>query len=210
MMKVFRYLWFFLRYLLATVSSIIVTVVIPLVIASLPFLFALFWVLLWAFALLFSLLPGQSMDLPMEEPMGIVLIPMLLSIVSAVSASIALVATSVFNFIVILPVGIFIEYFNKRLGLRSWIIRIGSHLVGGFLLGLIVGIIGIILANKLSAGFSLLEQIGIGALLAVICIGGEFIFGISLAILDLIRKFVEFLNGKARNTQERKRLSTTS
>jgi hypothetical protein len=44
----------------------------------------------------------------------------------------------------------------------------------------------------------------------VICIGGEFVFGISLVILDLLRKFLEFLNGKVRNTQERKRLSTTS
>ena len=210
MMKVFRYFWVFLRYLLATVGSTVVTVAIPLIIASLPFLFALFWVLLWAFALLFSLLPGQSMDLPMDEPIGIVLIPLLLSIVSAISASIALVATIVFNFVVILPVGIFIEYFNKRLGLRNWIIRLGSHLVGGFFLGLVVGLIGIFLANKLGTDFSLLEQVGIGALLATICIGGEFVFGTSLVILDLLRKFLEFLNGKVRNSQKRKRLSTMS
>jgi hypothetical protein len=88
------------RYSLATITSTIVTGIMPFVIASIPLIFALVWVILWAVVLLFAFF-GVYIDVPMDEPIGIVLIPLIASVLGAISVSAAVLLTIAFNLITV-------------------------------------------------------------------------------------------------------------
>src|SRR5690349_14976380 len=108
-----EFLWNMIRYVLATAASIIATGVMPFVIASIPLIFALVWVIIWAVVLLFASF-GASADIPIDEPIGIVLIPLLMSVLGAITVSAAVLLTIAFNLIIVLPFSIFVEILNKR------------------------------------------------------------------------------------------------
>jgi len=208
-MKTIHFLWRIARYLFATSVSIVVTLVIPLVIASIPFLIAIIWVLMWIFVFIIVLLIPDT-NVPMDSPMGVVLIPFLLSIIGIVSVSTAVLIAVIFNLVVILPFSIFVEILNKQLGLRNWILRLGTFLGGGILLGIIVGIIGIFLANKFDAKISLLQLIGTGAFLGATCVIAEFVFGLALMIADISKIILGVIGRKIADVRERRKLPTSA
>jgi len=174
-------------YFLATIASTIVTGVMPLAIASIPLILAFVWVILWAVVLLVTFF-GGNIDLPMDEPIGIALIPLLMSVFGAISVSAAILLTVSFNLIFVLPLGIFVEILNKRMGLRNWFLRLGAFFSGGVVLGLIFGVIGMLLAKKIDTDMSLFGQIGIAVFLGITGVVAEFIFGFTLMVIDISQK----------------------
>jgi hypothetical protein len=186
-MSKFKFLRNTVPYFLATLASTIVTGVMPLAIASIPLIFAFVWVVLWAVVLLVTVFGGH-IDLPMDEPIGIALIPLLMSVFGAISVSAAILLTVSFNLIFVLPLGIFIEILNKRMGLRNWFLRLGAFFSGGVVLGLIFGVIGMLLAKKIDTDISLFGQIGFAVFLGITGVVAEFIFGFTLMVIDIIQK----------------------
>jgi hypothetical protein len=85
-------------------------------------------------------------------------------------------------------------------------LRLGTFLCGGVLLGIIVGVIGVLLITGYQEEISLSEQIGIIAFLMVTCIGIEFIFGVALILVNVIRKGLEMIWRKLKEVQERRDL----
>ena len=174
-------------YFLATIASTIVTGVMPLAIASIPLILAFVWVILWAVVLLVTFF-GGNIDLPMDEPIGIALIPLLMSVFGAISVSAAILLTVSFNLIFVLPLGIFVEILNKRMGVRNWFLRLGTFFSGGVVLGLIFGVIGMLLAKKIDTDISLFGQIGVAVFLGITGVVAEFIFGFTLMVIDIVQK----------------------
>ena len=198
--------WHAVRYIVATSVSTVISGIIPFVIASLPLVLAIVWVLAWVAAFLLYILTGEVIDVEMGDPIGLVLVPLMLSIMGVVSITAVILVVTVFNLFIIFPVALVTEIISLQIGVHRWSLRLGIFLSVGILLGTIVGVAGVLLITGQQGEVSLSEQVGIGALLAVICICTEFVFGMTLMLMDLARKGLVVVSRKWKNLRERRKL----
>lgn len=185
--------WHLIRYTLATAISILISALVPFLIASIPLVLAIVWVLAWGAALVFYLLTGEVIDVEMGEPIGLVLVPLLLTLMGVVTMSAALLLTIAFNLLIILPFSIITEFLYGRWFGKHPLIRPGIFVGAGILLGVIIAVIGTIGIASQQSEMSSLQQVGLAAFLFITCVCTEFAFGLSLTLIDAARKGIEII-----------------
>jgi len=178
-----RVAWHLVRYTVATCASTAVSAALPLVIAFTPLVMAVMWVLAWVAALMFYALTGEAIDLEMDSPLGIVLVPLLLLLFGIACISAVLLLAVAFNVLAVLPISLIAEFICRRLRVRAILPRLGIFLLAGLLLGsALAGIAGaaIGLGHLQVPPVALL--VSTLALLAA-CAGAVFTSGLALTML---------------------------
>ena len=178
-----RVAWHLVRYTIATCASTAVSAALPLVIAFTPLGLAVMWVLAWVAALVFYALTGEAIDLEMDSPLGIVLVPLLLLLFGIACVSAVLLLAIAFNVLAVLPISLITEFVCRRLRVRAILPRLGIFLVAGLLLGItLAGIAGAAIAFGHFQVPPVALPISALALLAA-CAGAVFTSGLVLTML---------------------------
>jgi hypothetical protein len=180
--------WQLFRYTLATCISIIVSALVPTLVASVPLVLAIVWVLAWIAAFLLYLLTGEVIDVEIGEPIGLIFIPLFLAVMGIATMSAAILLTIAFNLLIVLPFSLISEAIYRRFVGERPGIRLGIFLGAGVVLGIIVAVVGVIWVTSQQPEMPLSHQVGLAAFLLVTCICTEFVFGLTLTLIDIARK----------------------
>jgi hypothetical protein len=188
MKTVLHLFWHLIRYSLATCISTIVSALVPTLVASFPLVLAVVWILAWIAAFLLYILTGETIDVEIGEPIGLILIPLFLAIMGVVTMSAAIFVTTIFNLLIVLPFSLITEaIYGRFIGQRPWI-RLAVFLGTGVILGVIVAVVGVIWVSSQQPEMPLSHQVGLAGFLLVTCICTEFAFGLTLTLMDIARK----------------------
>jgi hypothetical protein len=160
--KVARLAWHLLRYLTATGVSI-------LAIATLPLIAVLVLTLLAAASVLFFFIGGV-----MDAGLPLALI---------VNGVTLLLLATTFTVLGVLPVALLTELVCQRLSIRSTLARLASFLISGLCLG--IPLAGSIFLFKIQTHLLILLALFIAILL--ICACAEFLFGLILTTMSIVR-----------------------
>jgi len=178
-----RVAWHLVRYTVATCASTAVSAALPMVIAFTPLVMAVMWVLAWVAALMFYALTGEAIDLEMDSPLGIVLVPLLLLLFGIACISAVLLLAVAFNVLAVLPISLIAEFICRRLRVRAILPRLGIFLLAGLLLGsALAGIAGAAIGLGRLQVPPVALLVSTLALLAA-CAGAVFTSGLALTML---------------------------
>ena len=180
-------MWHLFRYAVATCVSTTISAIVPFLIASLPLVLAALWILIWIAAFLLYILTGEAVDFD-ADPIGIVLIPLMLSIIGVASVSAILLVVTAFNILIVFPFSFVTEIVSQRLGVYRWSLRPIIFLGAGVFVGVITSLVGIVLMAGQQTEIPLLHQLGVVVFLMLICVCTVFAFGMTLIIMDLSKK----------------------
>jgi hypothetical protein len=174
--KVARLAWHLLRYLTATGVSI-------LAIATLPLIAVLVLTLLAAASVLFFFIGGvMDAGLPLALIVNGVTLLVVLALGIGSGLALLLLATT-FTVLGVLPVALLTELVCQRLSIRSTLARLASFLISGLCLG--IPLAGSIFLFKIQTHLLILLALFIAILL--ICACAEFLFGLILTTMSIVR-----------------------
>jgi hypothetical protein len=148
---------------------------------------AIGWVLAWMAALVFYIVTGEPVGIEMEEPLGIVLVPLLLLAFGIFAVSIVLLLATGFSVLAVLPISLIVELVCWRLSIRSIILRLGSFFTAGLLLGVIVVTITVMIIEIRQIPAPSLVLLGVTLSLLMTCVCAMFVSGITLTTLSLVK-----------------------
>lgn len=198
-----KVVWHLIRYTIATCISTVVSGLLPLLAASIPIFMAIAWVLVWVLVLVICLLGGENMlqDVPMGDPFGLVLVPLMFGGIGVIAVSAISLVVVAFNVLIVLPVSLATDFVCQRLSVRGVVPRLGSFLLSGFLLGLVVASIVVTLFSLYHPDVSVGALFVSGLVILAICDGVVFVFGFTLTVLSTFKGMVFRL--KARRRQKK-------
>ncbi len=181
-----RVVWHIIRYTVATCVSTAMSAVLPVIIASTPIILSIAWVLLWVAMFLLYVLTGESIDMEIGHPLGIVLVPLLFSVFGIVSVSTALLLVVAFNVLVVLPVSLITEFICRHLSVRA-ILRLASFVIAGLLLGVAAVSIMVMIVSGQQTQTTPFALFGVAIILLLTCICTVFTSGFILTTMSLVK-----------------------
>lgn len=180
--------WHVVRYAIATGVSTAVAAILPVAISCIPIALAIVWVLAWGIALVLYALTGDPSGIEMEEPLGIILVPLLLLVFGIVSAIISLVLAIAFGILIVLPISLAIELACWRLPIRAAMPRLGSFLLAGLFLGAMLAVLLLAIGGFQQVQASPLPWLGAAAWLSSTGIGAVFASGLVLVSMSFVKE----------------------
>lgn len=185
--NVLRFVWHVTRYSVATCVSTVVTAILPVLISCIPIALAIVWVLSWVAAFLLYALTGETIGVEMEEPIGLVIVPLGLLVVGFVALVISVLLAIAFSILVVLPLSLITEFICRWLSIRTFTLRLASFLLVGLLLGFTLNIILLLIGGFNHLQTSPLVLLGLGIWLALTCFSAVFMSGLSLMTMSFTR-----------------------
>jgi hypothetical protein len=168
--------WHLLRYASATCVSAIALAAVPILVVSAFVLFQLSGFVLFFLGLV-----------PIEDPMSLVLVPLMLVLFEIVAVFVGLLLAAVVTVVGILPISLLVElvlwkWSGRRLSARTLLVQLMSFAVAGGLSGVLIGTVGLFYLqpdNLVLVGFVYLGSV-------LICTCAVFLFGLVLTLMAVM------------------------
>ena len=173
-------IWHLLRYVGATCVSTTALAAIPILVVSAFVLFQLSGFIFFFLGLV-----------PLEDPMSLVLVPLLLVIFEIVAVLVSLLTAAGLTVVAVLPTSLLVELvlwklYSWELSIRMLFTRLASFVIGGVLLGVLLGAVGLLCFQPdrlVSIGFVYLGLVFISTCTV-------FLFGSFLTMMKVVGKGV--------------------